>query len=222
MVKLDFVTFGAPRNQKQLRRFKAVLDEIDASEDADYYYYDGDENAPEIIAFNFLRAYYRGRSVSDAVRNYFQCTGFQNHLKKASAVRAEIEARADSSVVCSAVMEIFREYETFLFHWENTREHMALQRAIMKSKRKKFYKAVAERDGDYCARCKTTENLVLDHVDPVLWGGLSTVENLQLLCAKCNNKKRWAPNDYRIKKTPAPHSQESSPSQASFKPHKGA
>lgn len=198
MVELDFYTFGAPRNQERLDKFKAVLDEIEASEDSDDLYY-GDKTEPEVVAFNFLWFYYRCRSKSEAVMMFFQCTGFKNHLEAVSAVRAEIEARADSSAVCSAAMEILGEYETFTFHWEKTHEHRALQRAIMKRQRKKFYEAVAARDGEFCGKCGSTEKLQLDHIEAVLFGGLTVLENLQLLCAKCNNEERWASNDYRTK-----------------------
>lgn len=110
-------------------------------------------------------------------------------MDKALPVREEIEARADSSAICSAAKDIFREYDIYKYHWEKTREHMAVQRAISDRCRKKLYEAIAARDGEFCAECKSTEKLQVDHVEPIAYGGLSVVENLQLLCSKCNNKK---------------------------------
>ena len=49
--------------------------------------------------------------------------------------------------------------------------------------------AVFERDGGRCAECGSAFDLQYDHVIPVAHGGASTVENLQVLCAPCNQSK---------------------------------
>jgi len=41
-----------------------------------------------------------------------------------------------------------------------------------------------------CAACPSTENLEIDHIVPVSRGGTSDPKNLQVLCRKCNRKKR--------------------------------
>ena len=43
--------------------------------------------------------------------------------------------------------------------------------------------------GTECARCGTTENLTLDHIVPVCYGGKSVKSNAQTLCGSCNNWK---------------------------------
>lgn len=53
----------------------------------------------------------------------------------------------------------------------------------------KLRRAVFERDGHCCLRCGTTENLSADHILPVLFGGETTLENLQTLCRPCNASK---------------------------------
>lgn len=49
--------------------------------------------------------------------------------------------------------------------------------------------AVYTRDGGRCVYCGSTENLQLDHMIPFSKGGATTLENLQLLCQKCNIEK---------------------------------
>lgn len=49
--------------------------------------------------------------------------------------------------------------------------------------------AVWNRDSGKCVYCNSTENLHLDHIIPFSKGGDTSVENLQLLCQKCNLEK---------------------------------
>ena len=48
---------------------------------------------------------------------------------------------------------------------------------------------VWNRDGGKCVYCGSNENLRLDHISPFSKGGDTSVENLQLLCQKCNLEK---------------------------------
>lgn len=61
------------------------------------------------------------------------------------------------------------------------------------SKRPPIPKEVADtvwnRDGGKCVYCGSTENLHFDHIIPFSKGGATNVENLQLLCQKCNLEK---------------------------------
>lgn len=49
--------------------------------------------------------------------------------------------------------------------------------------------AVYKRDGGRCVFCGSTQNLQLDHIIPFSKGGATTLDNMQLLCQKCNIEK---------------------------------
>lgn len=49
--------------------------------------------------------------------------------------------------------------------------------------------AVWQRDGGQCVECGATDYLEFDHIIPHAKGGASTVDNVQLLCRRCNLKK---------------------------------
>jgi hypothetical protein len=45
------------------------------------------------------------------------------------------------------------------------------------------------RDGGRCRNCGSQEELQYDHIIPVVLGGSSGLENLQILCGPCNRRK---------------------------------
>lgn len=49
--------------------------------------------------------------------------------------------------------------------------------------------AVAARDHGRCRQCGSTDDLHFDHVIPWSKGGANTVNNIQLLCGRCNRRK---------------------------------
>lgn len=50
--------------------------------------------------------------------------------------------------------------------------------------------AVWRRDGGKCTQCGASDYLEYDHIIPFSKGGATSIENLQLLCRRCNLKKR--------------------------------
>ncbi len=48
---------------------------------------------------------------------------------------------------------------------------------------------VSVRDGGKCRQCGSSEDLHFDHVIPWSKGGANTVNNIQLLCGRCNRRK---------------------------------
>jgi hypothetical protein len=49
--------------------------------------------------------------------------------------------------------------------------------------------AVFARDDGQCTKCSSKSELHFDHIIPVSKGGSDTVENIQILCKLCNQKK---------------------------------
>lgn len=41
-----------------------------------------------------------------------------------------------------------------------------------------------------CANCKSEKDLEVDHIKPIARGGDDTLDNMQILCAKCNTRKK--------------------------------
>ena len=50
--------------------------------------------------------------------------------------------------------------------------------------------AVWRRDSGKCTKCGERENLEYDHIIPISRGGSNTVRNIELLCERCNRKKK--------------------------------
>lgn len=59
--------------------------------------------------------------------------------------------------------------------------------SIVNNKKNKHI--VIEKDGGKCKKCKSSDNLTIDHIVPIKKGGRDNIENLQLLCRSCNSKK---------------------------------
>lgn len=51
---------------------------------------------------------------------------------------------------------------------------------------------IMERCGSKCVLCQSTDNLEVDHIQPISQGGNGEDENLQILCRKCNRSKHSA------------------------------
>lgn len=63
------------------------------------------------------------------------------------------------------------------------------ERANMRKHYQAWYQQLVEAYGEVCANCGESEKPVIDHILPIAKGGLSEMDNLQLLCATCNRIK---------------------------------
>lgn len=176
---LDFRYFGVvPDDLLLMRRIIVVLSEDCASQN-------------EIVreADDLIESYARRWDARRDIRNFFEAGGLKRRIEAALLKRDLIESLAPKSEQCSLVLEFFREFETYLFQYEKTRAFIKKQRSLASGKRNNFFAQVAERDGNFCRFCQATEDLKLDHIQPVVLGGLSIMDNFQILCFQCNSKK---------------------------------
>lgn len=53
----------------------------------------------------------------------------------------------------------------------------------------KLRREVFEKCGYFCLKCGSEENLSIDHIYPESLCGETVIDNLQVLCRRCNSKK---------------------------------
>jgi 5-methylcytosine-specific restriction endonuclease McrA len=63
------------------------------------------------------------------------------------------------------------------------------ERATMRKHYQTWYRELVTQYGEVCLNCGEVDTLVVDHILPIAKGGLSTPDNLQLLCSTCNRIK---------------------------------
>lgn len=105
-----------------------------------------------------------------------------------------ISSGGNASTECDVIMDIDNLNRFILFLSEKIKfnKSVAGQRALMTSK---LRQRIKERDGFICKQCGASvqkePNLLLeiDHIIPISKGGLTTEDNLQTLCWRCNRKK---------------------------------
>lgn len=105
-----------------------------------------------------------------------------------------ISSGGNSSMQCNVVLDI-ENLDRFIDYLSNIikfRKSVAGQRALMTTKLREIIK---KRDNYTCCNCGNSiynePNLLLeiDHIIPLSKNGLTTEDNLQTLCWKCNRKK---------------------------------
>ena len=100
----------------------------------------------------------------------------------------------NASTQCTVTMDIpnLNRFVSYLSEKIKFKKSAAGQRSLMTSS---LRKAIKERDGYTCKFCGASvekePNLLLeiDHIIPVSKGGLTSVDNLQTLCWRCNRRK---------------------------------
>lgn len=105
-----------------------------------------------------------------------------------------ISSGGNASMNCDIVMDIdnLNRFVNYLAEKVKFKKSAAGQRALMTSS---LRQKILQRDGYICQKCGNSTDkepnllLEIDHVIPISKGGLTTEENLQVLCWKCNRSK---------------------------------
>lgn len=149
------------------------------------------QQLPQIVtnAVQLLDAYVRLWKYRHNPKILFRASGFQRPVQALLKFRESTERRALDSKACLIALEIIKEYETYLWHRQAVSRHVKVQRRIQSRNRAKLFDALVLRDGKSCGYCNSRRRLLIDHVRPLVRGGLTEMCNLQLLCFSCNSKK---------------------------------
>lgn len=105
-----------------------------------------------------------------------------------------VSSGGNASTTCEIIMDVenLNKFVVFLSEKIKFNKSAAGQRALMTSKLRQYIK---ERDMYTCKQCGISVEqephllLEIDHIVPVSKGGLTTEENLQTLCWRCNRSK---------------------------------
>jgi hypothetical protein len=166
---------------------------------------------PVKAAYMLLQAYVTGHECASRSAYYdawliqsrgcgFFNGGASRALRQADKFRSRIKDAAPGSELYAVALCIIRDYETYCSERAARKaavdKHVKAQRNVVDSKRDEFLTALEERDGLCCKACGSVEKLQIDHILPVSLGGLSELDNLQLLCSLCNNSKGDREMDY--------------------------
>lgn len=162
-------------------------------------------------AYRLVKAYVMGHKVAAKSTHYkawlvaTRGSGFFNGglfrvFKKATEYRNQLEAGSSVSELYAVALSIIRDYETYCSERAERKAiidaHIREQRKIIDSRREEFLRALEIQDGFACRACSSVENLVIDHIEPLINGGFSVLDNLQLLCKFCNASKGVRDMDY--------------------------
>lgn len=135
-----------------------------------------------VVNGKVVRSFYsdNGDVIVGSSPSYKQIKSFANKHKVIYALDGTLIKRMPLG---GREMYLFRER-----HGISSKMSEAISEEAMKLN-ESIKKKVFERDGKVCAICGRSEKLCIDHILPVSRGGFTKLDNLQVLCEKCNLQK---------------------------------
>ena len=185
--------FGIKATEETLSKFETVLNNFEAAEEGKKNLQAEKEKIMKSIETD-IPYLIRKFSQKDLEKNLgfepvdMSTTYFPKYVFK------YISSGGNASTECDVVMDIKNLNKFILFLSEKVKfnKSVAGQRALMTSKLRQHIK---KRDHFTCQKCGASIQqephllLEIDHIIPVSKGGLTTKDNLQTLCWRCNRSK---------------------------------
>lgn len=185
--------FGIEENEKSLIRFEEVLNNFETAEQGKKLLKKEKEsilnNISNDIPFLIKRFSKKRLERELGFKSVdFSTMYFPKYIFK------YISSGGNASMNCDIVMDIdnLNRFVNYLAEKVKFKKSAAGQRALMTSS---LRQKILQRDGYICQKCGNSTDkepnllLEIDHVIPISKGGLTTEENLQVLCWKCNRSK---------------------------------
>ena len=185
--------FNIEQNEETLEKFEKVLNDFSAAEQGKNLLKSEQDkiinNIINKIPF-IIKIIYKNKLID---KLGFTRVNF-NQLYFPRYVFNYISAGGNSSMKCEIVLDIdnLDKFITYLSQTIKFKQSAKGQRALMTSS---LREKIKQRDNYTCKHCKNSTNkepnllLEIDHIIPISKGGLTSEDNLQTLCWKCNRKK---------------------------------
>ena len=185
--------FNIDENEKNLEKFEFILNNFEAAEEGKLTLKKERENI--LFSVNtdipFLIRLFSKKKIESQFGLEtidFSTLYFPRYVFK------YISPGGNTSTQCDIIMDIenLNKFIEYLSKRINIQKSMAAQRALMTSK---LRERIKQRDNFTCQRCGISviqePNLLLeiDHIIPISKGGITTEDNLQTLCWRCNRSK---------------------------------
>jgi len=185
--------FGINADEETLEQFEAILNNFEAAEDGKVALERERENILVSIQDDipFLIKKFSRKKLEDNLG--FDVIDFST-IYFPKYVFQYTSSGGNASTECDITMDIenLNKFVVFLSEKIKFKKSVAGQRALMTSR---LREKIKQRDGYACKMCGVSvekePNLLLeiDHIIPVSRGGMTTEDNLQTLCWRCNRSK---------------------------------
>ncbi len=185
--------FGIKADEATLAQFETILNNFEAAEEGKEALRNERESIISSISTEIPWAIRRFSRKKLEEKLGFDPVDF-NAIYFPKYVFMYTSSGGNASTQCDVTMDIanLNKFVQYLSELIKFRKSVAGQRALMTSRLRQHIK---ERDGFTCRYCGASvakePNLLLeiDHIVPVSRGGLTTEDNLQTLCWRCNRSK---------------------------------